>query len=61
MAADGIGQGFQQGGGFADPVGQGGAVEIEPLAVEDLALALKRKVVGPWGGARTNGASPLDC
>ena len=41
MAADGIGQGFQQGGGLADPVGQGRAVEIEPFAVEDLALAIQ--------------------
>jgi hypothetical protein len=30
MAPDGVGRGLQQGGGFADPVGQGRAVKIEP-------------------------------
>ena len=33
-------------GGAADPVGQGGAVEIEPFAVEDLALAVEGQMVG---------------
>lgn len=41
MAADGIGQGLQKGGGLADPVGQGGSVEIEPFAVEDPALTIE--------------------
>ena len=36
MAPDGIGQRFQQGGALADPIGQGGAVDIQPLTVEDL-------------------------
>ena len=43
---DGIGQGLQQGGGFANPVGQCRAVDVEPVAVKDLALAVKRKVIG---------------
>lgn len=46
MAADGICEGFQQGGGFADPVGQRRAVEVQPFAVEDLALPVKRQMVG---------------
>jgi len=43
---DGIGQRLQQGGGLADPIGQGGAIQIEPFAVEDLALAVERQVIG---------------
>lgn len=46
MAADGPGQGFQQGGGLADPVGQRGAVEVEALPVEDPALAIEWQVIG---------------
>ena len=46
MATDGVGQGFQQGGGLADPVGQRRAIKIKAFAVEDLALAVKRKMVG---------------
>lgn len=42
-AMDGIGQRFQQDLGFADPVGQRRAVEIQPVAVED--LAVKRQVI----------------
>ena len=42
MAADGIGQRRQQRGRFADPVGQRGAVEVQPFALEDLALAVER-------------------
>ena len=65
MATDGIGQRFQQGGGLADPVGQGGAVEIEAFAVEDLALAIKRQVVGiladqHMGQQARAGAATLD-
>lgn len=45
MAADRVGQRFQQGGGLANPVGKGRSVEVEPLAVEDLALAVKRQVI----------------
>ncbi len=65
MAADSIGQGFQQGGGFADPDDQGGAVEIEALAVEDLALAVKRQVIGiladqDMGQKARPGAAALD-
>ncbi len=46
MATDGICEGLQQSGGLADPIGQGGAIQIEPLAFEDLALTIQRKMVG---------------
>jgi len=46
VPSDGIGQGFQQGCCLADAVGQGRAIKIEPLAVEDLALQVKRQMVG---------------
>ncbi len=42
---DGVGQWFQQGGGFTDPVRQRRAVDIKAFAVEDLALAIQRKVI----------------
>ena len=45
MAADGIGQGFQQGRALADPVGQCRAIQIEAFAAEDLALAIQRKMI----------------
>ena len=45
MALDGIGQRLQQGGGLADPIGKGRAVEIDTFALEDLRLAIKRKMV----------------
>jgi hypothetical protein len=46
VPADGVGERREQRGGLADPVGEGGAVEIEPIALEDLALAIERQVVG---------------
>ena len=46
MAADGFSERFQQGRRFADPVGQGRAVEVEPFAAEDLALPIEWQVVG---------------
>ena len=46
MAADGIGQRFQQGSGFADPVSQRGTIKINAFAVEDLTLAIERQVIG---------------
>lgn len=46
MPADGIGQGLEKGRGLADPVGQGGAVEVEAVAFEDLALPIERQMVG---------------
>jgi hypothetical protein len=51
MAADGIGQGFEQSGGLADPIGQRGTVEVEAFAVKDLALPVKRQMIGLRGGA----------
>ena len=45
MAADGIGQRFQQGSGFADPVSQRGTIKINAFAVEDLTLAIERQVI----------------
>lgn len=62
-----LGQRFQWCSGLADPIGQHRVVEIEPVAVKDLALAVKRQVVGivltrPWasrpgrgGRARSGG------
>ena len=44
MPPDGVSQRFQQCGGLADPVGQGGSIQIEPFAVEDLALAIQGKM-----------------
>ena len=46
MASDGVGQRLQQGSGFADPAGQAEAVQVEPVAVEDLALAIQGKMIG---------------
>ena len=46
MAADRIGQRLQQRGRLADPVGQRGAVEVEAVALEDLALPVERQMVG---------------
>ena len=37
--------GLQQGGGLADPIGKGRAVEIDTFAPEDLRLAIKRKMI----------------
>jgi len=42
MALDRGGQWLQQGRGLADPASQGRAVEIDTLALEDLALAIER-------------------
>ena len=49
MASDGIGQRLQQRRRLADPVGQRRAIEVEPLAVEDLTLPIERQVVGVFG------------
>jgi len=38
MPADRLGQRFQQGCRSADPVGQGRAIEIDAIALEDLGL-----------------------
>ena len=46
MPADGVGERREQRGGLADPVGEGGAVEVEPVALEDPALAIERQMVG---------------
>jgi hypothetical protein len=46
VPADGVGERREQRGGLADPVGEGGAVEVEPVALEDLGLAIERQVVG---------------
>lgn len=48
-------------GGATDPIGQGGAVEIDALAAVDLGLPVEGQMIGPRVVARTNGASPLDC
>ena len=46
MATDGVGQRFQQGSGFADPVSQRGTIKINAFAVEYLTLAIERQVIG---------------
>jgi hypothetical protein len=46
MAADGVCEGFQKGRGFAHPIGKGRSVEVETFAVEDLAMAVERQVIG---------------
>jgi transposase len=48
MAADGICDGLKQGGGLAHPAGQGRAIQIEPLTVEDPALAVERQVISAF-------------
>lgn len=48
MAPDRIRQRFQQGRRLAHPAGQGRAVQIEPVALEDLALTVERQVVGAF-------------
>ena len=65
VPADGVGQRREQRGRLADPVGQGGAVEVEPVALEDLALAIERQVVGVladqhMGEQAGTGAAALD-
>ena len=45
MPPDGLGQGLEKGRGLADPVRQGGAVEVEAIAAKDLALPVEGKVV----------------
>ncbi len=39
-------QGAELGGGAADPIRQGRAIELDPLPGVDLALAVERQVVG---------------
>ncbi|MBP1807797.1 hypothetical protein J2Z33_003678 [Rubellimicrobium aerolatum] len=46
MPPDRIGQGLEERGGLAHPVGQGGAVEVEAVALEDLALPMERQMIG---------------
>ena len=65
MTPDGIGQRFQKGGGLADPVSKGGTVKINAFAVEDLTLAIERKVIGilsdqNMGQETGTGAAALD-
>ena len=42
---DGIRQRFQKGCRFAIPIGQGGAVNVDPLALQDTALTIERRVI----------------
>ena len=43
---DGVRQRFQQPCCLADPIGQGGALQIDAVALEDLPLAIERQMVG---------------
>lgn len=45
VAAQGLDQRLEQPCGAADPVGQGGAVELDPFSRVDLSLAIQRQVV----------------
>ncbi len=45
MTADGISQGFQQCGRAANPIRQGGTVQINPVPSVDLRLPVQRAVV----------------
>lgn len=65
MTAGGVSQGFQQCRGLADPIGECLSDQIEPLAVEDLALAMQKKMVAMlarqhMGQQATAGAATLD-
>jgi hypothetical protein len=64
VAADRVGQRFQQRGRLADPVGQGRTVEVDPLTREDPALPVERQVIAIFGdqdmGEQAgSGSSPL--
>ena len=43
MPPDGICERFQKGRGFINPVGQRGAINVEPVALEDATLPLYRQ------------------
>ncbi len=65
MAPDHISQWFQQCRRFADPVGQGRAVEINAVAIEYPGLAIEREVIGilrdqHMGQQARAGTTPLD-
>ena len=40
---------LQLSSGVADPVGQGGAIDLDPLAIQALGLAIERGVIGVLG------------
>jgi hypothetical protein len=42
MIANGLRQTLKQRGGFANPVGQGGAIQINPIAIVYLTLSVQR-------------------
>ena len=46
MPPDGVGQRRQQGGGFTHPTGQRRTINVDPVAPEDLALAVEWQMVG---------------
>src|SRR3954471_25047393 len=60
VTLDSVGQRLQQHRRLADPAGQGRAVEVDPLTLEDLALPVERQMIavlrhqhtgeqaGPW-------------
>ena len=49
MTADGVNQGGEQRRGFANPIRQSGALQINPLARIDLGLAIQRQVIRIFG------------
>ena len=65
MPADGVGQRLQQRRRLADPVRQGRSVEINAVAVIDLALPVERQMIGEladehMGEQARPGTAPLD-
>ena len=45
MPVNGIRQGFQQRGGFANPIGQCGTIEVNAFASKNLALPVERQMI----------------
>ncbi len=65
MAPDRIGQRLQQGRRFADPIGQGRAIQVNAVTVEYLGLAIEREVIGVFrdqhmGQQARSGTATLD-
>ena len=54
MSSDCIGQGLQQGSGFANPICERRTVQIKPFAVKDLALAVERQMIGIFADQHMN-------
>ena len=65
MTRDGLCQRLQQGFGFTNPIRQSGAIQINALAVEYLALPVKQRMISVFiyqhmGNQPGPGSAPLD-